>query len=165
MPTTMQWIGIAISMCAIALININPLDLKTERIGKSLLLFFIIGGLGDFFNKLFEMVVGAVYKDLFLVVIFASALVASLYKSIHIKKSEKLSIVFGLAVGIPNLLTAFFLINALSKLNATVVFPLYSGGAIVLSMLWSVVAFKEKLKWKKIVGIVLMLFALVLFNL
>lgn len=165
MPALLQWIGILMSMVAIGIINIKPNDFKGAQIKTSLLMFFIIGGLGDFFNKLFEVNVGARYTDLFLVVVFATALFASLYNTIKHKNITKQSIVYGVAVGIPNMLTAFFLINALSMMNATVVFPLYSGGAIMLSMVWSMIAFNEKLKRKDIVGIVMIFMALILINL
>jgi len=41
---------------------------------------------------------------------------------------------------------------------------MYSGGAIMLSMLWSMFAFGEKLKMKEIAGIIMILLALVLIN-
>jgi multidrug transporter EmrE-like cation transporter len=152
-------------MAAIAIINIKPSDFKGAHFKTSLLLFFIIGGLGDFFNKLFEVRVGSQYSDLFLVVVFGTALVASLYNTIKHKNINKLSIVFGFAVGIPNMLTAFFLISALSMMKAAVVFPIYSGGAIMLSMLWSLFAFHEKLKRKDFLGITMIFLALLLINL
>lgn len=164
-PTLLQWLGIFMSMLAIAIINIKPDVFKGAQIKTSLLLFFIIGGLGDFFNKFFQVIVGANYSDLFLVVVFSTALIASLYNTIKHKNINKLSVAFGIAVGIPNMLTAFFLISALSMMNATVVFPLYSGGAIMLSMFWSMFAFNEKLKRKDVVSIVMIFIALVLINL
>jgi len=164
-PETIQWMGIIISMIAIGIINISPKEFKGAKFKTSLLLFFVIGGLGDFFNKLFQVSVGSAYKDLFLVVVFGSALVASLFMTIKHKNITKMSILFGIMVGLPNMLTAFYLISALSKMNATVVFPMYSGGAIMLSMLWSMFAFGEKLKMKEIAGIIMILIALILINL
>jgi drug/metabolite transporter (DMT)-like permease len=164
-PAPLQWVGILMSMVAIGIINIKPNDFKGAKIKTSLLMFFIIGGLGDFFNKLFEVNVGAQYTDLFLVVVFGAALIASSYNTIKHKNITKQSIVYGVAVGIPNMLTAFFLISALGIMNATVVFPIYSGGAIMLSMLWSMFAFSEKLKRKDVVGIAMIFIALILINL
>lgn len=163
-PTVIQWIGISVSVLAIAIINVKPKDFKHLEFKTSLLLFFIIGGLGDFSNKLFEVVVGSDAKELFLIVVFLSAFLASLYKTIKIKNITPKSIIFGFCVGIPNMLTAYFLIKTLGVMNATVVFPLYSGGAIMLSMIWSMLAFKEKLMVKDYVGIVLIITALVLIN-
>lgn len=164
-PVPLQWVGILMSMIAIGIININPNDFKHARIKTSLLLFFIIGGLGDFLNKLFEVHVGSQNSDLFLVVVFSSALITSLFKTLKYKNITKLSMIYGFAVGVPNMLTAFFLISALGKMNATVVFPIYSGGAIMLSMLWSIFAFGEELKKKDIISILLIFIALVLINL
>ena len=165
MPVIIQWIGIIISIFAIGIINISPKDFKGAKFNTSLLLFFVIGGLGDFFNKLFQVSVGSAYTDLFLAVVFGAALVASLFMTIKHNNITKMSILFGIMVGLPNMLTAFYLIKALSKMNATVVFPMYSGGAIMLSMIWSMFAFGEKLRLKEIVGIIMILLALVLTNL
>jgi uncharacterized membrane protein len=164
-PTQIQWIGIFMSMVAIGIINIKPKDFKDVKFKTSLLIFFIIGGLGDFLNKLFEVSIGGQYKDLFLALVFGTALIASLYNTIKRKNITKKSIVYGVAIGIPNMLTSFFLINALAVINATVVFPLYSGGAIMLSMFWSIFAFNEKLKRKDVISITLIFIALVLINL
>lgn len=165
LPSLIQWTGIILSMLAIAIINIKPSELKGAKIKWPLLLFFIIGGLGDFFNKLFEVNVGENYSDLFLVVVFGTALITSLYNTIKKNNISKTSILFGVSVGIPNMLTAYFLISALGVMNATVVFPLYSGGAIMLSMLWSMFAFHEKLSRKDVVGVLMIFIALVLINL
>ena len=97
--------------------------------------------------------------------VFGTSLIASLYNTIKLKNITKLSVVYGVAVGIPNMLTAFFLISALGMMNATVVFSLYSGGAIMLSMLWSMFAFSEKLKRKDVVSIAMIFIALILINL
>lgn len=163
-PSSIQWIGIVVSIIAIAIINVAPKDFAKTSLKTSLLLFFIIGGLGDFANKLFEVMVGSNSKDLFLAVVFLSALIVSLFRTVKFKAINKLSIIYGFAVGIPNMLTAYFLISALSKMNATVVFPMYSGGAIMLSMIWSLFAFKERLKAKEITGVLLIILALVLIN-
>lgn len=163
-PTSLQWIGILCSVIAIGIINIVPKEFKGKKIKSSLFLFLIIGGLADFFNKMFEETVGADYSDLFLCIVFTVALLASLYNTIKNKNMTKESVIFGVAVGIPNMLTAFFLIHALALINATVVFPLYSGGAIMLSMCWSVFAFKEKLSRKDMLAILMIFVALLLIN-
>jgi len=163
-PSSIQFLGILLSLTAIAIININLKEIKGHKIRKSLLYFFVIGGLGDFFNKLFEVVVGSFAADLFLLVVFTSALLFSLKNTLKVKRLNKKSILFGMAVGIPNMLTALFFIKSLASINATVAFPLYSGGAIMLSMLWSLLFFREKLKSKEIIGIVMILVSLILVN-
>lgn len=164
-PTILQWLGIFISLVAIAIININPKELKNSEIHLSLLMFFIIGGLGDFGNKLFETVVGADLSEVFLAIVFLTALLASSIETFRQNRLSTRSVLFGLAVGIPNMLTAYFLIGALAVMNAAIVFPMYSGGAIVLSMIYSVIRFDEQLKSKEKVSILMILTALVLVNL
>lgn len=164
-PTGFQWVGIIISLLAIAIINIQVDQIRGSHISMVLFLFFIMGGLGDFGNKYFEMVVGQEHSSLFLALVFASALIASLPMTLKEKAPSKESIFFGIAIGIPNMLTAYFLIAALATVKAAVAFPLYSGGAIVLSMSYSVLRFKEHLKKKDIIGIIMILLALVMINL
>ena len=163
-PTNIQWVGIIISIVAILLINVSPETFKGMTFRLSLLMFSIIGGMGDFFNKLFEVLVGQDYKDLFLLVVFTSALVASLYNTWRNRNVGIKSIIYGFAVGIPNMLTAYYLIAALGQINAAIVFPMYSGGAIVFSMIWSLFAFGERLRRIETLGVGLILCALILIN-
>jgi len=168
LPSPMQWLAIIISFTAILIINVQLREIKKSHVHLSLLLFFLIGGLGDFGNKLFETLLGAKLSEVFLIVVFATALLASSIITIRLaikKKSiSKESILFGIMVGIPNMLTAYFLILSLADMKAALVFPIYSGGAIVLSMLYSVLRFKERLMIKDILSIFMILLALLLIN-
>lgn len=161
-PSPIQWLGIVLSLGAILLINVNKNSIKGSRIRISLILFFLIGGMGDFGNKFFEMTVGVDYSSLFLLVVFISAFVASMFETLKKASVDKLSVVYGMAVGIPNMLTAYFLIRALALMKAAVVFPLYSGGAIVISMIYSLIVLKEKLLKKEILAIGIILIALIM---
>lgn len=165
LPTPVQWIGIIASIVAIGLISIQPSKMDHAPLKISLLFFLLMNGLGDFFNKLFETTIGAGYKDLFLLMVFGSALIASSIQTIKHKQINTMSILFGLAIGLPNMLTTYFFINALSHLNDAVVFPMYSGGAIVLSSIWGITVFRERLKIKEVTGMALILTALILINL
>lgn len=71
---------------------------------------------------------------------------------------------FGMLLGIPNYLTARFLLLALNSVKAVVVYPTYSVGSILLVMVFGLFLFKEKLTKKQFLAIGLILFALVLLN-
>ena len=73
--------------------------------------------------------------------------------------------VFGLALAVPNYLSTRFLLLALGRLPAVVVFPTFSVGTIVLVTLAGLVFFREKLPGRKAVALVIILAALVLLNL
>jgi multidrug transporter EmrE-like cation transporter len=70
----------------------------------------------------------------------------------------------GLFVGIPNLFASWFLILALSRLNTSVVFTLYSAGSVVLITLGGVLFFGEQLRRRELFAIGATLVAVVLIN-
>lgn len=75
------------------------------------------------------------------------------------------SVVTGLAVGVPNLFSSFFLIMSLDHIKTAVVFPIYSAGSITLITVASTLFFGEKLKLKEKLSIVVTVIALILVNL
>ncbi len=164
-PTSLQWVAIVVSLFAIGLISIKPSSIEKVPLNTSLILFFLIGGFGDFSNKLFETTIGSEYADFFLTIVFASALLFSSINTFRHGRITRTGIAFGFMTGLPNMLTALFFILALSHINALVAFPSYSGGAIMISSLYGLIIFKERLSAKNLVGILLILGSLVLINL
>ena len=160
-PYGLQWIGMFLALSAIVMVN---LDFKSKNIFLSLkpalLLLFLSSGISEFTNKLYQRYGMLDVKNLFLFFLFGTALLISLSKIR--KKPEKKEIITGLAVGIPNFFASFFLINALSKMPASVVFPTYSAGSIALICVGGAVFYKEKLSHKELVAIVLTMVALLL---
>gem|GEM_PF-215990 len=68
----------------------------------------------------------------------------------------------GIAVGIPNLFSSYFLIQAFATLNASVVFPFYSAGSIALITLGGVALFGERPTRREYGAIAVVLIAIVL---
>lgn len=168
MPTSIQLFGMLLAFSSIIIINFNPSaqkSLMNRGVKISLILLFITGGLAEFSNKLFQKLSLPDEKNLFLFFVFFTAFVCSLLFAITKKKNGSRhyfsDIGLGLLVGIPNLLSSFFLISALNVYPAALVFPLYSSGSIVLVMILSFVLFKERLSKRALVGIGLTLLALV----
>jgi drug/metabolite transporter (DMT)-like permease len=169
MPTIVQTIGILIAIVAMLLVNYQPkaLDYLTERTGKSsLILLFATGGMAEFSNKLFQKFGYPEDKNFFLFVVFFVAFLCSsifsVFSTQQSLRSLKHDILMGFAVGIPNLLSSYFLINALEVVPATIAFPAYSSGSIVLVTIGSVLFFKEKFSRRSFIGLTLTLFALLL---
>lgn len=79
-------------------------------------------------------------------------------------KIGKKAILYALLIGV--ILATYVVINvyALSIMEATFLFPTYSGGNIILSALTGVILFKDKLNLRQILSIVIGIVAVVLVN-
>jgi multidrug transporter EmrE-like cation transporter len=166
-PSNIQWIGIVLAVFAIILANYAP-EIKNSLLSfrKSLILVFLIAGLAEFSNKFFQNYSIPEYKSLFLLVVFSTALIISLTVTILEKKAfTKKDVITGFFVGIPNMLTSFFLITSFKYVKATVAFPAYSAGTIVVINLGGYLIFKEKLMKKDLVATAIIVSAIVLMSL
>ena len=129
-------------------------------------MLFITGGLAEFSNKLFQKYGLSEQKEVFLFFVFFTAFVVSLFFTLKsAKKLRKRDVITGFAVGIPNLFSSFFIILSLKYLKTSVVFPVYSAGAIVVISIMSFLIFKEKLGKRERIAILLTIAALILVNL
>ena len=148
-PTKVQWIGILLALMAIILVNSkqNVKVAKVKNISYALILLFIFGGVGDFCNKIFQKYAVISFKPIFLLCVFGTAFILS-FSIVKIKKFrvEREALLLGAIVGIPNLFASFFLIEALQYKPATVVFPVYSAGSILIVIVLSRILFKEALR-------------------
>jgi drug/metabolite transporter (DMT)-like permease len=162
-PTIIQWIGIALSITSIILVNISFKGDFIHNIRITLILLFVFGGMAEFSNKIFQKYAVIDYKSLFLFFVFFTAFIISLMFTIREKrKVTDRDILTGFMVGIPNLFSSFFLIMALSYIKTSVAFPIYSAGTIAVISLSGVVFFKEKLSRKEIISIFMTIIALIL---
>lgn len=166
LPGSWQWLGIVLALGSMALIYF-PVDKSDGNNFQSQLLFlFFFTGSGQFSNKLFQKYALAEYKNLYLLFIFGTALLISLYFTWRQQKMPKFNdLLAGLTVGIPNLFASYFLIAALDSLPTSVVYPIYSAGGIVLINFGSRLLFKERLSQRQLLSIGLTIVALVMINL
>lgn len=167
-PSGLQGIGIALAIGAMIYVNYDPSGKHSKKIKTSLILLFFTGGMAEFSSKLFQKMGQSTDKNLFLFVVFFVAFCLSLYKSFKTEDVAGSSNIrdyqMGALVGIPNLMSSFFLISALGKVPATIAFPIYSSGAIALITLGSFVFFKEEIGFRSKVGISVTMLAMVLVN-
>ncbi|MCK5036421.1 MAG: hypothetical protein KAS73_11045, partial [Candidatus Sabulitectum sp.] len=163
-PGGLQWAGIILALTAIGIVNLRfGSGSIFSSIKPCLLLLFLSSGVSEFTNKLYQKYGMLGMKDLFLFFLFSTALLISLMR---IKKKPNISEVFvGLCVGIPNFFASFFLINALSKMPASVVFPSYSAGSIALICLGGKVFYGEILSRREMTAIIITMASLLLINL
>src|SRR5699024_8994190 len=110
---------------------------------------FILGGMAEFSNKIYQKYALNEFKDIFLFSVFFVAFLISIYYTLKQKnKITKKDILTGFAVGIPNLFSSYFLILSLESVKTSVAFPIYSAGSIVLINIGGFFIFKEKLSNK-----------------
>ena len=169
-PSPLKIIGIILALVAIIIMNVelrkNDIESKSFNIMNLLLILLLVfGGLTDASSTIFEHIALFELKGLFLSIIFISALVISLIILIieHKKVSYK-DVLFGIFIGIPNYFSSYFLINSLKTLNAVVVYPTYSVSTIVIITIVGILFFKEKLKIKEIIGIIIIIASIILLN-
>lgn len=168
-PNYLQSLGVVVSISAIILINIDPDDIRSlKSFNETILFLFLIAGFAEFTTKLFEKFCVMEYKPLYLFTIFFTAFWISIYFTYTTwrkgRKITKTDIVTGLSVGIPNMLTSFFLIESFRYYKASVAFPIYSSGTIVLINLGGIFLFKEKFIRKNAFAVVMIVIAIVLMN-
>ena len=165
-PTQIQTIGIVLCLFSIVLVNFNFKEGESFQITGSLVLLFFFFGIAIFCNKIFQKYAQLELNPLFLFCLFLSALILSLTVSLkYWKVIKKEELLIGFLVGVPNLFASFFLIQSLDLIKASIVFPVFSAGTIILMTVVAVIFFSEKITPKNGVAILLTAFALVLINL
>lgn len=164
MPKILQITGFVLAVAAIILINFEK-EQSTMGFKIGLILLLLAGGGGDAMSKIFEELGNNELSEQFLFYTFAAALILCtmlvLYKK---EKLDKFTIVYGLLIGIPNYFSARFLLLALNKLPAVLVYPTYSVATLMVITLAGVCFFKERLGKRQWSAIGIILIALVMLN-
>lgn len=163
-PSPLQTGGLLLVIGAILIIN---LDKGTGRAAfkTGLLLQILFSGMADGMSKVFEQLGERRFDDLFLFYTFVFAFLLSLIPLFRVKQRIKAAdMVSGLIVGIPNYLSTWLLLVAITKLPAYLVYPSYSVGTILMVSFVSVLLLKDQMTRKQIYGCGLILGALVLLN-
>lgn len=163
-PTALQSLGILLALASIIIVNIDGKN-GSFQWKITLIFLFIMNGFAEFANKLFQKYALVDYKSLFLFTVFFVALIISLSATIKFKKKPTgKDLLLGIMVGIPNLFSSFFLIEALRHLPASVAFPIYSAGSIVIIILGSSIIYKEKIRSLDWIAISITLISMVFIN-
>lgn len=163
-PSNIQWIGILLAVVAIVIMMFDFKNMKLNQLHKVLIVFLILGGLGDFSTKVFQVYSDVKIKEIYLLITFFSAMIFSLSQSIKGGGVKKWDVILGSLIGVPNVLASYFLILALAELVAVIVFPIFSGGTVVLVALLSLIIFRERLVLKQYIGIGLMIISLIIIS-
>ena len=165
-PTAVQWAGIGLAVGSILLANRPPQRQGKATFRTALLLLFLFGGLAEFSNKVFQKYGMQEHKALFLLVVFAVAFVCSLAVVMYRRQPvRRRDLITGVAVGIPNLFSSYFLILALDSIPAAVAFPIFGASTVLIINAVGIGFFGERLSGSEKAAIVLTIVALVLVNL
>ena len=164
-PRVTQLLGVALAVGAILLMQPKGQGKASTAGLGGLVALLLCGGLSDVMSKVFQTWGNAAHADFFLVFTFLVALLLCVGLCVYKKQSVTLpDVVCGLALGVPNYMSARFLLWALNDLPAVVVYPTFSVGTIIAVSLVGVLAFREKLERRKLIAIGIILGALVLLN-
>lgn len=178
-PEVIQIIGIIIALAALILINSPEKEPAIDHTSGSevktysfalLILTFLGNGLADSMAKVFEQVGPRSDDRIYISVVFSVACIISAFLAYReyrrtgfkIKTKELLA---GIAVGVPNYFSSFFLLGSVTRLPSFLVYPIFSTGTIIVVMLVSTLLFRERPTKKQTTGIAMILLALVLLNL
>ncbi|MBZ0184302.1 MAG: hypothetical protein K8F60_17720 [Melioribacteraceae bacterium] len=120
---------------------------KLDAVHYLYLAVVLIGiGFNDFLMKVFNQWRPAEEKSFFLLSIFGSAFIyTASYIIFKKQKLEKRTISTGLFLGIPNVFSSFFLIDALKQIPAIIVFPSVNISIIILTAIGAFLIWKESL--------------------
>ena len=163
-PEMLQIFGFFLALAAILVINYEKTGEKSKSVGY-LVLLILLGGGGDAMSKVFEAVGDSAMEDCFLLYTFASALILCLLLVLLQKqKIGKWEWLYGMLIGVPNFFCARFLLKSLSDVPATIAYPTFSVATLLTVTLAGVVLYRERLKKKQWIGVVMILGALILLN-
>lgn len=169
------YLGLALLLGALVLINFEKKGEEkkiTLRWVIYILLGFVGNGMCTTVQKIQQINQAGLYKSEFMIVALGISILAVSAIAIFterkqivpaIKKGAVCFISCGLANGIVNFLVIY--LSAPGRMAASVMFPVISGGGIVLTFLISLFIYKEKLSKWQLIGSGLGLISVVLLNL
>ncbi|EAS18842.1 conserved hypothetical transmembrane protein [Flavobacteria bacterium BBFL7] len=159
----------------LALVSVYLTSLRTKdgiHLDKKLLIFpvilFLGSGIIDTTLKYAEkMHVPNGEEPLFSAMCFAMAFLLGIVILIYEATQKRLlswrSIIAGLALGIPNYFSIYFIIKTLKNgMESSVVYPINHVGTVLFTSLLGILLFKEKLIPKNYIGIVVAIIAIVM---
>ena len=126
---------------------------------------FLAYGLLMTVNKAFGESGSAGNRFGYLSVYFGAGLVVSM--ALHVCRkppTHKPDVLLGAGIGLCSVVGAFFLLRALARADAIIVFPSVSAGCVVMVAPLSALLFREKLGWKAWIGLVFGAAALILMS-
>ena len=162
-----QWVGVMLVFVALLLLLPQKRNFFKKPFNASwlLLLLFLCTGFGDTSLKIFEAEFkNTMVKETFMGMVFFAAMISGFFV-VAIRNMWDFSgkeVFFGIVIGIPNLYSSIFLIDALMVMNGAVVYTVVNiltvlGGTILGLLKWGDIL--TRAQWT---GIFVTLFAIIL---
>ena len=158
-------VGIVLALIAIFITNFDKENSGNVKYMWLLVLLFFANGFGSSMANIYDKLGNNTLKDFYLIFTYGFATILAIVLFFKNKKTiHKEDIISGILIGLPSYFVSRFLLMSLHEVPATIVYPAYSVGTIIVVTLVGVIFFKEKLSIKKIISIFMILVALILLN-
>ncbi len=158
--------GVALTVIAILSLCGRP-QTPSPRAGGagSLLLLLLTGGMADGLSKFYAAYGNPDLEGHFLCFVFAFALMlcAGLCAALRQWPTGR-DLLYGLLLGLPNYFSSRFLLRSLASVPASIAYPVFSCGTILLTTLSGALLFREKNSARQWAALGLVLAALALLN-
>ena len=165
------YIGVALLFAALVLVNKS--SEKTPVTGKWLLyvtIAFFAGGMCSIAQKAQQEAFGGAGKNELMILSLGIVIVTNLVLAL-LKERERIrlyaakAVVTGFPGGIINGVINLFVMIMLGRMPTSTVFPLISGGGIILTHIVSRMFYKEKLSRRQTVGFIIGILSVIFLNL
>lgn len=162
-----QWVGIVFVFIALILLLPDKKNLlnKNFSAGWLLVVLFLLTGFGDSALKIYEVdFSGDIVKEMFMGIVFFTSFITGLIYFLITHKGffTKKEIWLGCCIGLPNLLTAIFLIAALEVMNGAVVYSAVNVLTVLGGTLLGLMRWKDKYTGLQIIGLSLTIISVIL---
>ena len=149
-PSVFQSAGIILALVTIILFYFSIRKFSSGSFDKADYLYLVLLlaaiGINDFCFKIFQNWRPAGEKNFFIFIIFSFAFLYSfsyvIFKKIRI---DYRTISTGLVLGVPNVFSSYFMLDALNSLPAVIVYPAINIGIILLTTFAAFLIWQEKL--------------------
>lgn len=159
-----QLLGVAVAISAILVMQDKREGQRITGLG-GLIALLVVCGSCEVMSKVFASLGFTALDDHFLFYTFVTAFMLCVGLCVLKKQGITLAdVLWGLAIGLPNYLSSFFVLGALREMPAVIVYPTYSAGTIIAVTLVGLLAFREQLNRRKLIALGMILAALVLLN-
>lgn len=168
-PTTGQTVGIVFVFLALPFLSIGVNQTRTSLnmggAGWIIAVLFVATGFCNLSPKVFSELADQRQIPLYTFTLFVTAALASLlYFRINRVKVDRRDYGHGIMQGVCNILNAAVMVWTLKYLPGTVVFPVTSASALIITTAAATLIWKEQIRTPAYIGIGLTLIALVLVN-
>lgn len=161
--------GICLAFFSLPFAGKEPI--RFDRAGKKALKgalwglsLFLVYGVTDFMFKVQAEFVPSVDPKAFMTSIFGTALVLTLPRLKHHRSPLRPCLLWGVALGVNNLLATYFWIMTLDQMPGTIAYPILGVGIILMTTLISLALWKETLRPANWACLVMACFAVFLIN-